>query len=174
MRRWLAERPDLAPDEFVDDIPFPETQDYVRKILGTAENYRRIYGGESRLPSDPDRAVPSLAARRAPASVAPSPHVSGRPPAATTVARSGVAKKAAADAATKPGSQPGASKRSFVWRVDDESVRHPQEVIAFAAGRTRLHECGVGGPRRWEAGAVSVGRGSARFASFIARPCRES
>jgi soluble lytic murein transglycosylase len=42
--RWLNERPGLPRDEFVDDIPFPETQNYVRRILGTAEDYRRLYG----------------------------------------------------------------------------------------------------------------------------------
>jgi soluble lytic murein transglycosylase len=46
--RWLAERPGLEPDEFVDDIPFPETQNYVKKILGTAEDYRIIYGGHGK------------------------------------------------------------------------------------------------------------------------------
>src|SRR5258707_14551269 len=42
--RWIAERPGIAQDEFIDDIPFPETQGYVKKILGTAEDYRRLYG----------------------------------------------------------------------------------------------------------------------------------
>jgi soluble lytic murein transglycosylase-like protein len=28
----------------VDAIPFPETQTYVKRIIGTAEDYRRIYG----------------------------------------------------------------------------------------------------------------------------------
>ena len=31
-------------DEFIDDIPFPETQNYVKRILGTAEDYRSLYG----------------------------------------------------------------------------------------------------------------------------------
>jgi len=35
----------LPQDEFIDDIPFPETQNYVKRILGTAEDYRRLYGG---------------------------------------------------------------------------------------------------------------------------------
>jgi soluble lytic murein transglycosylase len=43
--RWLAERGPLPADEFIDDIPFPETQIYVKRILGTAEDYRRLYGG---------------------------------------------------------------------------------------------------------------------------------
>ena len=42
--KWRSERPGLTPDEFVDDIPFPETQNYVKRILGTAEDYRILYG----------------------------------------------------------------------------------------------------------------------------------
>ena len=42
--RWKAERPGMDEDEFIDDIPFPETQNYVKRILGTAEDYRRLYG----------------------------------------------------------------------------------------------------------------------------------
>jgi len=47
VRRWLAERPGVPRDEFIDDIPFPETQSYVKRILGTAEDYRRLYSGDS-------------------------------------------------------------------------------------------------------------------------------
>ena len=47
--RWIAERPGFAEDEFIDDIPFPETQNYVKRILGTADDYRRLYG-ERTLP----------------------------------------------------------------------------------------------------------------------------
>jgi soluble lytic murein transglycosylase len=42
--RWLAERPGLEQDEFIDDIPFPETQNYIKRIIGTAEDYRILYG----------------------------------------------------------------------------------------------------------------------------------
>jgi soluble lytic murein transglycosylase len=45
--RWLAERPGLDQDEFIDDIPFPETQHYVKRILGTAEDYRALYADAS-------------------------------------------------------------------------------------------------------------------------------
>ena len=46
VRRWIAERPGLADrEEFIDDIPYPETQNYVKRILGTAEDYRRLYAG---------------------------------------------------------------------------------------------------------------------------------
>ncbi|MBI4886349.1 MAG: lytic transglycosylase domain-containing protein, partial [Acidobacteria bacterium] len=43
--QWRLERPDFEQDEFIDDIPFPETQNYVKRILGTADDYRRLYGG---------------------------------------------------------------------------------------------------------------------------------
>jgi soluble lytic murein transglycosylase len=43
--RWSNERPGIPQDEFIDDIPFPETQTYVKRILGTAEDYRFLYGG---------------------------------------------------------------------------------------------------------------------------------
>ena len=48
--RWRAERPGLPVDEWIDDIPFPETQNYVKRILGTAEDYRRLYGGGVLVP----------------------------------------------------------------------------------------------------------------------------
>jgi soluble lytic murein transglycosylase len=41
---WQRERQGMPQDEFIDDIPFPETQNYVKRILGTADDYRRLYG----------------------------------------------------------------------------------------------------------------------------------
>jgi soluble lytic murein transglycosylase len=49
---WMSERPGITQDEFIDDIPFPETQAYVKRILGTAEDYRRLYGGGLLTPGD--------------------------------------------------------------------------------------------------------------------------
>ncbi|MCC7123615.1 MAG: transglycosylase SLT domain-containing protein [Acidobacteria bacterium] len=43
---WQRERPGMPQDVFIEDIPFPETQNYVKRILGTAEDYRRLYGGK--------------------------------------------------------------------------------------------------------------------------------
>jgi soluble lytic murein transglycosylase len=40
----MAERPGIEAEEFIDDIPYPETQNYVKRILGQAEDYRRLYG----------------------------------------------------------------------------------------------------------------------------------
>ena len=46
VQRWINEKAGFERDEFIDDIPFPETQNYVKRILGTAEDYRRLYGPE--------------------------------------------------------------------------------------------------------------------------------
>jgi soluble lytic murein transglycosylase len=43
VRRWLTEHPGLSAEEFIDEIPYPETQGYVKRIIGTAEDYRRLY-----------------------------------------------------------------------------------------------------------------------------------
>jgi len=51
--KWASERRGLPQDEFIDDIPFPETQAYVRRILGSAEDYRRLYGGVAAAPPAP-------------------------------------------------------------------------------------------------------------------------
>jgi soluble lytic murein transglycosylase len=48
VQRWINERGELPQEEFIDDIPYPETQNYVKKILGTAEDYRRLYGAPER------------------------------------------------------------------------------------------------------------------------------
>jgi soluble lytic murein transglycosylase len=57
--RWIAERPGIERDEFIDDIPFPETQNYVKRILGTAEEYRRLYGSGA-LRADQIDATPAV------------------------------------------------------------------------------------------------------------------
>ena len=79
--RWIAERPGIKQDEFIDDIPFPETQNYVKKVLGTAEDYRRLYGkapgpvgkaqGSRALASNPAKKQP--AAKRPTAQARPRP-----------------------------------------------------------------------------------------------------
>ncbi len=84
--RWRAERPGLPVDEWIDDIPFPETQNYVKRILGTAEDYRRLYGGGMLVPGG--LPAPAAGAVRpatpAPKATRPSP---ARPPARKTPAR---------------------------------------------------------------------------------------
>ena len=62
--RWKAERPGLDEDEFIDDIPFPETQNYVKRILGYCRGLpaavrfgRRHAGPPRRLLSGPRQSV---------------------------------------------------------------------------------------------------------------------
>ena len=62
--RWKAERPGMEEDEFIDDIPFPETQNYVKRILGIAEDYRRLYGEGEGVPLAKPPAVKKPAASK--------------------------------------------------------------------------------------------------------------
>jgi len=91
VQRWIAEKAGMERDEFIDDIPFPETQNYVKRILGTAEDYRRLYGSET----TPDEAAgdvkPAVAHGKAPAAKK----------ASATAAPSATAKKKAAPAKKK-------------------------------------------------------------------------
>ncbi len=83
--RWKSERPGLPIDEWIDDIPFPETQNYVKRILGTAEDYRRLYGGGVLKPVPmvaPAPAAPSMLtppAKKRPAPATKKPPVRRRP-----------------------------------------------------------------------------------------------
>ena len=79
VRRWMAERPGLARDEFIDDIPFPETQNYVKKILGTAEDYRRSTGPDGAVAGGCRRRAGGRAPARG-ASREPPPHAAAKKP----------------------------------------------------------------------------------------------
>jgi soluble lytic murein transglycosylase len=85
--RWIGEKPGIARDEFIDDIPYPETQNYVKRILGTADDYRRLYdGGGGRLVhgppgtgvASPAKVVPAKATPKKPAAKTPAKKVSRR------------------------------------------------------------------------------------------------
>jgi soluble lytic murein transglycosylase len=47
---WLAERPGLSGEEFVESIPFTETRQYVMIVLANREHYRRLYHLDRRPP----------------------------------------------------------------------------------------------------------------------------
>jgi soluble lytic murein transglycosylase len=77
---WLKEAPGLEQDEFIDNIPFTETQAYVKRILGTAEDYRRLYGSgllDAAASLTPE-AVPVPAATSKPTPPRPQPSRSTR------------------------------------------------------------------------------------------------
>jgi len=73
VRRWQDERPGMVTDEFIDDIPYPETQNYVKKILGTTDDYRRLYGNVTTVDGiETSKAPAAVAASASPAKKAPS------------------------------------------------------------------------------------------------------
>ena len=79
--RWKAERPSMDEDEFIDDIPFPETQNYVKRILGTAEDYRRLYGeGAGRPAPKPAAAKKSATVKKTPVAKKKAPPKKKTPP----------------------------------------------------------------------------------------------
>lgn len=41
--RWLAERPGLADDEWIEAIPYEETRNYVKRVLRSLHVYRELY-----------------------------------------------------------------------------------------------------------------------------------
>jgi soluble lytic murein transglycosylase len=96
--KWIAAKPGLERDEFIDDIPFPETQNYVKRILGTAEDYRRLYGESG---GDEVDAIPAVA--HAPAA--------GSAAAAKTATAATAAKKKPAPAKKKPAPKKKAAAR---------------------------------------------------------------
>ncbi len=92
--RWKAERPRIDEDEFIDDIPFPETQNYVKRILGTAEDYRSLYGRGGARPA------------------AAAPTTTAKPLASTATAASSTKKSPAKrSTAKKPATKKPASRR---------------------------------------------------------------
>ncbi len=47
VKKWVEKYGYDDPDIFVENIPFPETRDYVKSVLGNYWNYQRIYGNKA-------------------------------------------------------------------------------------------------------------------------------
>lgn len=71
VRQWVSERSSVEREEFIDDIPYPETQNYVKRILGTADDYRRLYGDGVERGDTLDRVSPVQSDRGAIRDAAP-------------------------------------------------------------------------------------------------------
>jgi soluble lytic murein transglycosylase len=52
VREWMARTPSPRDDEFVENIPYAETRNYVIRVVGSARVYRLLYGG-SKDPGNP-------------------------------------------------------------------------------------------------------------------------
>ncbi len=64
--RWKRENADLPPDEWVEAIPFPETREYVKRVLFYSGAYAALYGlpdppGPSRLITGDEGIKPAAA-----------------------------------------------------------------------------------------------------------------
>jgi soluble lytic murein transglycosylase len=44
VQRWVAERPRVDIEEFVDQIPFDETRAFAKRVFTSWHHYRRLYG----------------------------------------------------------------------------------------------------------------------------------
>jgi soluble lytic murein transglycosylase len=44
VREWMAKIPSTQEDEFVENIPYPETRHYVLRVISSAQVYRTLYG----------------------------------------------------------------------------------------------------------------------------------
>ncbi|AKG22384.1 transglycosylase SLT domain-containing protein [Calothrix sp. 336/3] len=59
--KWLKSLPKDDPDDFVEAIPFDETKNYVRQVLGNYWNYLRLYNPEiSRIVGEYSASHPKL------------------------------------------------------------------------------------------------------------------
>jgi len=45
--RWRRNYPNLDTDEFIENIPYPETREYVKKVLASMEIYKALYSLDS-------------------------------------------------------------------------------------------------------------------------------
>jgi soluble lytic murein transglycosylase len=51
--RWRKNFPSLREDEFIENIPYPETREYVKKVLAAMEVYRQLYRLEETAATEP-------------------------------------------------------------------------------------------------------------------------
>ena len=56
VQSWVAARPDMPAEEFVESIPFVETRAYVMNILEHQDQYRRLYTLAASFPG-PEKAA---------------------------------------------------------------------------------------------------------------------
>ena len=66
VREWLAKNPTAPEDEFVENIPYAETRNYVIRVLGSTQVYRRLYGASSNPENSPQSVTTELPDRAQP------------------------------------------------------------------------------------------------------------
>jgi soluble lytic murein transglycosylase len=48
--KWIKGREGRPTDEYIEEIPIRETRHYVKRVLGTYQIYRAMYGEDTLLP----------------------------------------------------------------------------------------------------------------------------
>jgi soluble lytic murein transglycosylase len=66
VREWLAKNPTAPEDEFVENIPYAETRNYVIRVLGSTQVYRRLYGASPNPENSPQSVTTELPDRAQP------------------------------------------------------------------------------------------------------------
>jgi soluble lytic murein transglycosylase len=102
VRRWVNERPGIDRDEFIDDIPYPQTNAYVKKILAMAEDYRRLYGPNAGAVDSLDKTPVAPAPAGAPAQLAVPPKATPPPPQPARRANAGAQSRSQSAPASRP------------------------------------------------------------------------
>ena len=49
VKKWVARRPNNSTAKFIEEIPFPETRIFVKRVIRSYNMYMEIYGTESSL-----------------------------------------------------------------------------------------------------------------------------
>jgi soluble lytic murein transglycosylase len=59
VNRWMKRLAGLPPELFIENIPYPETREYVKKVLAVSEIYKRVYSKRKTSPANqPSSAQP--------------------------------------------------------------------------------------------------------------------
>jgi soluble lytic murein transglycosylase len=51
VNRWMKRLAGLPPELFIENIPYPETREYVKKVLAVSEIYKRVYSKKKTSPA---------------------------------------------------------------------------------------------------------------------------
>jgi soluble lytic murein transglycosylase len=75
VNRWRKRFSENRTDEFIENIPFAETREYVKKVLSGAEIYRRLYGLDTLPAAKPASPPPKQEDTNKSASMLPVPSI---------------------------------------------------------------------------------------------------
>jgi soluble lytic murein transglycosylase len=71
VNRWMKRLAGLPSELFIENIPYPETREYVKKVLAVSEIYKRVYNKRKTSPANQPASI--TASESSPSSPAPGP-----------------------------------------------------------------------------------------------------